>query len=204
LFHDPAGSPRFKVLATIGHNLAVSFEALHTAAWCYANIGLRDVVAWAADGGILLRLNEDTVRMGSDTPGGASDYKYFLAPEVIRGEAGASRRSDLHALAIFLFYLLVDENPLDGRRKRSMLWLHDEAERGLALDPLFIFHPSDRSNAPREEQQYSETNWMRIPDYIRALFTRSFTVGLTDASLRVSEKVWKEALLDMRAEESLM
>jgi eukaryotic-like serine/threonine-protein kinase len=38
----------------------------------------------------------------------------FMAPEIIRGEALRSTLTDLHSLAVFLFYLFVRGHPLEG------------------------------------------------------------------------------------------
>jgi hypothetical protein len=38
----------------------------------------------------------------------------FMAPEVVRGEAPVSWRSDRHSLAVLLFFLFMHGHPLDG------------------------------------------------------------------------------------------
>jgi hypothetical protein len=70
----------------------------------------------------------------------------FAAPELIRGTVAPSAVSDLHTLAVLLYYLLMHGHPLMGRRTRDEL--HDGH---LGTDPLFVFDPADTSKAPEPE-----------------------------------------------------
>src|SRR6185437_13177112 len=75
-----------------------------------------------------------------------------------RSSSGApSSLTDLHSLAVFLFYLFMHGHPLEGvRTDSSYSWASDDhhSETDLALrhfgtEPVFIFDPDDHSNPPR-------------------------------------------------------
>ena len=79
----------------------------------------------------------------------------FMAPEIARGEALPSTVTDLHSLAVFLFYLFVHGHPLEGSRPDSShTWQSgghiSESElalRDLGVDPVFVFDPTDKASA---------------------------------------------------------
>ena len=71
-----------------------------------------------------------------------------------------------------------------------------EAERQLfGADPLFIFDPDDKSNAPDPVIHGAVLDyWPLYPQYIRDDFTRAFTSGLRAPAQRVREGVWRSHL----------
>ena len=74
---------------------------------------------------------------------------YFMAPEIVRGEAVPSIIADRHALAVVLFYLLLRHHPLFGAREHALHDLTPDSLRTLLGEqPLFIFDPDDQSNRP--------------------------------------------------------
>jgi DNA-binding helix-hairpin-helix protein with protein kinase domain len=125
----------------------------------------------------------------------------FMAPEIVRREAGPSTSTDLYSLGVLLFYLLMVGHPLVGRRELEFdVWDEDAESILFGRDPRFVFDPEDPSNMPVPELHQSMlTNWSLYPDHIRGLFTQAFTVGLTDPSNgRVRESIWRSALARLR------
>ena len=126
-----------------------------------------------------------------------------MAPEILRDEALPSTVSDLHSLAVLLFYLLMHGHPLLGiRADASYTWdgAHmSETEllvRNFGIEPLFVFDPDDPSNRPLPGDRVV-TWWALYPQECRRVFTHAFTAGLHDASLhgRVTEGTWRRTLL---------
>jgi DNA-binding helix-hairpin-helix protein with protein kinase domain len=188
-----ADSPSFPVLFSIGRQLASAFEGLHEAAMCYRDISLGTILVDADQGQIAL-VDIDAIApdhseryFGSTSP--------FMAPEVIRGEAPVSWRSDRHCMAVVLFFLFMHGHPLDGSNTDPDAG--DESEvalRAFGLEPVFVFDPKDDSNRPVPGDQVLLW-WPIYPRFVRALFERAFTVGLSDpASGRVTEEQWLSAL----------
>ncbi len=61
---------------------------------------------------------------------------------------------------------------------------------------IFVFDPVDRSNRPSDQYHKNvPARWALYPSFFQGLFTRSFTIGLRDASHgRVRESEWCHAL----------
>jgi eukaryotic-like serine/threonine-protein kinase len=128
-----------------------------------------------------------------------------MAPEVLRDETLPSTVTDLHSLAVFLFYLLMHAHPLEGARtdasyhwNRDRLPEADLATANFGVSPLFAFDPDDPANRPLPGEPVNLW-WSIYPQRFRRVFTRAFTVGLRDASLygRVKESTWRRALLSL-------
>jgi DNA-binding helix-hairpin-helix protein with protein kinase domain len=193
--------PSFRVVTTLGRELADAFAVLHATGLCYRDISFGNlrVDPEAQEVAII-----DIDNIGTD--GGQALVKgtgLFMAPEVLRDEALPSTVTDLHSLAVLLFYLLMHGHPLEGvRTDSSYSWDGDrltEAELALqnfGVSPLFAFDPEDASNRPPPGEPVGLW-WSIYPLSFRRIFTRAFTVGLHDATLygRVKEGTWRRALL---------
>jgi eukaryotic-like serine/threonine-protein kinase len=194
--------PSFRVTAAIGRELADAFEALHACGLCYRD-ALPGNFLVDRDTGELAIIGVDNFGLDGEQAQVVGSWLYS-APELLRGEVFPSAVTDLHSLAVILFYLLMHGHPLLGRRtdayydsEASTYMPEDELLMGsVGLRPLFIFDPDDRSNRPRPEDIVSAW-WPVYPQAVRGLFTRAFTSGLRDASLkgRVPEGAWRRALL---------
>ncbi len=142
-----AESPSFPVLISIARQLVSAFEGLHEAAMCYRDIGLGTILVDADQGAVAL-VDIDAIApdhseryFGSTSP--------FMAPEVVRGEAPVSWRSDRHSLAVLLFFLFMHGHPLDGSTTDPDAG--DESEvalRAFGLEPVFVFDPENDVNRP--------------------------------------------------------
>ena len=194
--------PSFRVIATLGRELVDAFAALHAAGLCYRDISFGNVRVdpIAAEVAVIdidnIGTDGDEVFVRGTPP--------FMAPEIVRGEALPTSITDLHSLAVLLFWLFVRGHPLLGSRTDSTYnWDHNrhvsEAEllvRNFGHDPLFVFHPHNQLNRPLPGDPM--TMWWNIyPRFLRDLFITAFTTGLTDPSLhgRVTEGTWRRALL---------
>ncbi|HEX9031667.1 MAG TPA: protein kinase [Streptosporangiaceae bacterium] len=197
-----AEQPSFRALASIGRELVDAFAALHASGLCYRDISFGNLLVDPARREVAIVDNDNVGTEGGEVL--IRGTLRFMAPEVVREEVLPSMVSDLHSLAVFLFYLLVHGHPLEGRRVRSAYtWQPDghvpETEvalRYFGVDPLFVFDPDDTSNAP-EPGDPLLTWWPIYPRFIRDLFSRAFGPGLMDASLsgRVTEGEWRPALV---------
>ena len=194
--------PSFRTIAAVGRELAAAFAALHSSGLCYRDISFGN-----------LRVDQDACEVAIiDVDNVGVDGAFtlvkgtgpFMAPEILRNEALPSTVTDLHSLAVMLFYLLMHGHPLLGiRADASYTWENgghiSETElmvRNFGVHPLFIFDPDDRSNAPVPGDSVAAW-WPIYPQQCRRVFTQAFTKGLHDASLdgRVLEGTWRRALL---------
>lgn len=194
--------PSFRATAAIGRELAGAFQALHRSGLCFQDVAGAHVLADQEACEVAITGAHSFGVDGQQTQIFGSAL--FLAPELLRGEAFPSATSDLHSLAVILFYLLMHGHPLFGIRTdpvygpESATYTPKGQTDIFGVHPLFIFDPDDRSNRPLPDEIVSAW-WPVYPQYIRDLFTRAFTTGLHDASLhgRVLEGVWRRALLSL-------
>jgi eukaryotic-like serine/threonine-protein kinase len=193
--------PPFRAVITIGRHLVTAFEALHSAGLCYRDISFGNL--WVdPDAAEVAIIDNDNVGLDSGEVFVWGTLR-FMAPEVVRREAAPSSLTDLHSLAVFLFYLFMHGHPLEGvKTDESYSWAQSDhhSETDLALkhfgtEPVFIFDPVDHSNPPRPGDPVSIW-WRLYPKFFRAVFERAFTTGLRDPSGigRVAEGVWRRAL----------
>ena len=194
--------PPFRVVISIGRHLVTAFEALHSAGLCYRDISFGNLYV-DPDRADVAIIDNDNV--GLD---GGEVFVWgtlrFMAPEVVRREAAPSSVTDLHSLAVFLFYLFMHGHPLEGvRTDSSYSWApsnhHSETDlalRHFGTEPVFIFDPNDHSNPPRPGDPVAIW-WRLYPKFFRSVFERAFTSGLRDPSGlgRVAEGVWRRALI---------
>ncbi len=202
---ESPNQPTFDVMAVIGRELVDAFAALHASGLCYRDISFGNLFVDPVRAEVAVIDNDNVGIDGGDAR--VLGTLRFMAPEIVRREALPATVSDLHSLAVLLFYLYFHGHPLDGQRVEGTYTWEGERHRSdselatihYGLDPLFVFNPSDRSNRPVPGDPMLRW-WPLYPRFFRELFVRAFTVGLVDASLtgRNTESVWRKALLRLR------
>jgi DNA-binding helix-hairpin-helix protein with protein kinase domain len=193
-------NPSFRALATAGFQLAQSYWQLHSAGLCYRDINFNNVF-FDPDSGEVRICDNDNVDINGQ-PGAISGTPSFMAPEIVRGEAAPSRATDLHSLAVLLFYMYIVHHPMHGRLEYNIHALDLPARRRLYGEkPVFIFDPHDSTNRPVpdcDDHQNPLAYWPIYPRFLQNLFIEAFTVGLHDPNKRVGETMWMPALVRLR------
>lgn len=190
--------PSFRTLARIGRELVDAFAALHFGGLSYRDVSFGNLFVDPERADVAICDNDN---VGIDNAHVAVyGTLRFMAPEIVRHEAVPTTITDLHSLAVLLYYLFVHGHPLDGLRVMGE-WPGDASESEMSVlhygtDPLFVFDPVDGSNRP-PPGDLMVVWWGIYPKFLRTLFTRAFTTGLHDASLsgRITDGVWRKALL---------
>lgn len=195
--------PSFRALLTAAWQLADGFLQLHSQGLCYRDISFGNVFLDPDTGDIRVCDNDNVDIPGSRT-GGVLGTPRFMAPEVVRREAAPSDQTDRYSLAVLLFYLLMGGHPLDGAREARIRCLDVPAlEKLYGFDPLYIFDPSDPSNAPVGGIHDNPIAFRDLyPAAIRDYFERSFTEGLLYPTKRVRESEWRKVF--SRARDSIL
>lgn len=190
--------PTFRVLATAGLQLAECYLKLHARGLCYCDISFGNVFWNDATGDVLICDNDNVIENGK-TPEVAGTIG-FMAPEVTTSTALPSIETDKHSLAVLLFYMFMLHHPLKGRKEEEIRALDQPARVKIyGKEPLFIFHPTDASNRPHPQYHKAVLNfWPIYPGFLRDLFTKAFTTGLTDPNGRVTENEWRAAMVRLR------
>jgi serine/threonine protein kinase len=187
--------PSFRALATAGRQLADSFLQLHSKGLCYRDISHNNVFFHPDNGDVLICDNDNVSIVGEEAA--VLGTGRFMAPEVVRGEALPNRETDLHSLAVLLFWMLIMHHPLEGRQEAVMM-VRDEL-RLFGTQPKFIFDPQDDSNRPEPGYQDNALIfWPLYPQFLRDRFIEAFTRGLQDPSRRVAESVWRGTMVRLR------
>ena len=192
--------PTFRALATASFNLAHNYLLLHAQGLCYRDISFGNAF-FDPDNGDILIADNDNVSVDGAPVLGVLGTPRFMAPEVVRGEAMPSTQTDLFSLSVLIFYLLMVAHPLEGKKETEIKCLDLPAMTKLyGTEPLFIFDPNDNSNAPVPGIHDNALAFWRIyPQFLRDIFTRSFTVGLRDPQNgRVRESEWRAAMIRLR------
>ena len=94
--------PSLRTLAMTGYLLADSFLELHSRGLSYRDISFGNVFFDPETGEVLI-CDNDNVAVDGLRSGGILGTPRFMAPEVVRGEALPSSKTDLYSLAVLLF-----------------------------------------------------------------------------------------------------
>ena len=192
--------PSFRALATVGLELSHSFLQLHARGLCYRDISFGNAF-FDPDTGEVLICDNDNVTVDSQAKGGVYGTPRFMAPEIVRGDAVPSSQTDLFSLSVLLFYMFMMHHPLEGKKELEIKCLDLPAMKKLyGTEPLFIFDPADKSNAPdATHQKNALVFWAIYPKFLRELFTKAFTEGLRDPLHgRVRESNWRASMVRLR------
>lgn len=189
--------PSFRALAQAGLGLADSFLQLHHKGLCYRDISFGNVFFDPQTGNVLI-CDNDNVAIDGETEGGVLGTPRFMAPEVVRGEDSPSANTDLFSLAVLLFYMFVVHHPLEGKRESEIRCFDRPAMDELyGHKPVFIFDPDNDTNRPIPGlHDNAIAFWDVYPNFLKELFTRSFTEGIRDPKHgRVRESEWRSVMV---------
>ena len=114
LLNRPAAAVRCGP-SRIGRNLVDAFAALHSAGLCYRDISFGNLWVDPATRDVAIIDNDNVGIDGADFL--VKGTGRFMAPEILRDEALPSTVTDLHSLAVLLFYLFMHGHPLLGARR---------------------------------------------------------------------------------------
>jgi serine/threonine protein kinase len=190
--------PSFHALISACLALSESFLQLHAKGLCYRDINFNNVFFDPNTGEILI-CDNDNVDVNGAT-GAINGTPRFMAPELVRADSPPNTESDLFSLSILLFYMLMLHHPLEGKREASIRCFDQSAMNKLyGTAPLFIFDPQDNSNAPVIGlHDNALVYWTLYPQFLREVFTRAFTLGISDQHGRIRENEWRVILINLR------
>ncbi|MCP4352324.1 MAG: serine/threonine protein kinase [Desulfobacterales bacterium] len=192
--------PSFRALITAGLDLAQSFLQLHAKGMCYRDISFGNVFFDPHTGEVLI-CDNDNVTVDRGGKGGILGTPRFMAPEVVRGEALPSIRTDLFSLAVLMFYMLMVHHPLEGKKESQIKCFDLPAMNKIyGTEPVFIFDPDDDSNRPElGHHNNAIIFWEIYPQFLRDLFIKAFTQGIHDPEHgRVRESEWRAVMVRLR------
>ncbi len=187
------------VLSTFCLNLVDAFSDLHLKGFAYKDIKSENVFFDPLTGDCCI-CDCDNITPDGQSHDGIIGTLGYSAPEIDRGEANPSIRTDLYSLAVLIFKVLFLHHPLEGIKETAIKILDTPARHRLySYDPIFIFDPKNKSNRPDPlHHQTVLAHWPIYPHFLQKLFIQAFTVGLHDPDQRVRESIWRKALAKLR------
>ena len=188
-------NPSFYSLARAAYNLVKGYQKLHAAGYQYRDISFGNVF-FNPDNGDVKICDNDNVTPNGAKEGGVYGTPRFMAPEIVRGEAKPSRNTDRFSLAVLLFYMFMVNHPLEGAEEAKIKCMDIHAMNRLyGTNPIFIYDPDNAKNRPVPGYHDNAIiYWEIYPQYLKDLFIKSFTVGLSEPAKRVTEKEWQDAI----------
>lgn len=177
--------------------LARLVRRLHQLGLALASLSPSDCLTdWPS--GKVRYISTDAICVQGEPPPEFEGWPAYLAPEILvtqhlppddPGRSLPSPATDVFALAILIYQLLLQRHPLLGPK------VHDpsaEVDVRLSLSEraLFIEHPSDSSNRPADLKVTCET----LGPTLKNLMERAFIKGLHQPVQRPSAAEWEQAL----------
>ena len=183
--------------------LVKAFEDLHAKGYSYQDLNPGGIFFDCKNGKVMVCDNDNVAPYGQNL--GIQGMFKYMAPEVAISMFMPDKHSDRFSLAVLLFMLLVHAHPYDGKARLQGQMTAEVQSRIYGTNAVFIFDPNDTSNRPDPAVDVNALKfWDTLPDFIQALFVKTFTagmprVGMTREELertrqgRATEKEWGEA-----------
>ena len=192
--------PGISALCEISYQLANSYRALHLSGHCYRDISAGNLMFDPKTGDVLI-CDNDNVGVNRQSHCQVWGTLEYMAPELIREESDPSTETDLHALAVLLFYLWVWHHPFHGELEyRYHCWDIPAKKQVYGISPIFVFDPYKTANRLPDDPDYTvaRDRWAICPPALKALFIRAFTEGLENPGRRVTEGEWQNLFLSLK------
>jgi DNA-binding helix-hairpin-helix protein with protein kinase domain len=188
--------PTHTALVTSALTISRAIASLHSRGLSYRDLSHANVMLDPVVGRTAVFDVDNVVPVDSASTTSVIGTPGYLAPETITSGAQVGQASDLHALAVLVFLLLVNHHPLRGCREFDYPVLDS-----LALNELygakarFIFDRSRDDNRPDpNEHPNAISYWAILPEYLRDRFGQAFETGLWNPARRVTAAEWVDTL----------
>ena len=192
-------------------NLAKAIDSLHSRGLCYQDLNDGSVMFDCQNGKVLICDNDNIAPCGINIPFDSEGHCIqgklkYMAPEVAAKILKPDEYSDRFSLAVLIFMILLHAHPFDGVKRLEGQLTVSVQEKIYGTEPVFIFHPTDKSNHPDPQIDINAIKaWPTIPDFIQDLFIKTFTSGMPapqrafdklqfERQERPSAKEWYNAL----------
>ena len=192
--------PGLGAISEISYQLANSYRALHLSGHCYRDISAGNLMFDPKTGDVLI-CDNDNVGVNRQSRCQVWGTMEYMAPELIRGESDPSTETDLHALAVLLFYVWVWHHPFHGEMEYQYhCWDIPSKKQVYGITPVFVFDPDNPANRLPGDPDYAvaRNRWELCPPELRAMFIRAFTDGIRNPGRRVTEGEWQNLFLSLK------
>lgn len=169
-------------------NVTRIYGILHTKGFCFQHAaGLFNFIVDYKTGDMRLTNVDEIMICGKHHGIGRNSRE--TAPELYWNSNPSTVEGDRHSLAVFLFELLFDGHPFEGKKTFGLV-MTEEMKRKLYVDsPVYVWDYKDDTNRPLKHQN----NGLVAPNYIMNAFSYSFSddvVHQLNGKKRITEKEW--------------
>jgi serine/threonine protein kinase len=193
-------SMEIKILAAL--NFVSGFRRLHIKGFSYQDLNDGNFFIDVNSGDVLICDNDNVTPGNTRNPGNVGGKPGYMAPEVVTGEANPGPLSDYYSLAVILFKLFINHDPLMGEKyHKSVIMGPKETLELYGQNPVFIWDPNDKSNRPKPGVDNNPIRlWPLFPKFFQDAFIKSFVEGAKNANARYPENFWQKTLIQLRDE----
>jgi DNA-binding helix-hairpin-helix protein with protein kinase domain len=193
-------STEVMILAAL--NLVNAFRSLHRKGLSYQDLNDGNFFINTTTGAVLICDNDNVTPDGKVNSGGVGGKPGYMAPEIVRGDAHPSERTDCHSLAVVLFKLFFRHSPLQGAAYEKLPCMTEKREMELfGTNPVFIYDPDDESNRPVNGVHNNVLKlWPVFPQFFKDAFIHSFAKGMNNPQVRMTDNAWQKLLVRLRDE----
>lgn len=177
-----------------------AFRVLHNKGYCYQDVNGGNFFINPQTGRVLICDNDNVAPAGTDT--GIRGTPRFMAPEIVVKNTVPSMQSDRHSMSVLIFFLLLVQHPLEGRRVTQSAMLDGDTQMRLyGSDPLFVMDPNNAENRPDPAYPNVLRVWPCLPRHMQRMFERAFSQrALHEPNRRPTELEWIRELTRFRSE----
>ena len=188
-----------KAMVNAALNIVVAIKKLHDKGYSYKDLHDENFFI-EPDSGKILICDTDNVT-GPNEESKIIGKPYYIAPEVVCGNQMPDKYSDRYSLAVLLFYLLIGDHPLMGKKTHVPILTNKLDQKFFGREPLFIFDSTDNSNAPVPGlHRNAQTFWKYFPSFVREFFQRAFSqTSLHNPQQRPIEQEWIHILMRLKS-----
>lgn len=188
----------YEELCRVSIQLCRGFYGIHQGGYCYKDVN-KGNIKFDMKNQKLYIIDLDNMTVSNTkissavwgTPG-------FISPEVSRREVYPNEHSDSFSIAILLFYMWSKGHPFE-EGKHFLENLDDIVD--YMKNPVFIFHPTDKSNsAETEDGDFEDVIywWNALPEMMRKYFINTFVDILEEPQKRMTTGQWVNNLNKIR------
>ncbi len=190
----------FKTAIDASLQIISAFRILHNAGYSYQDLNDGNFFINPDTGKVLICDNDNVAEDGAET--GIIGKPRYMAPEIVMGKNKPNSLSDRFSMTVILYILFCLNHPLEGKRYYVSALDSVRQEKLYGSEPLFMMDPNDQGNGPHPVlNKNSITIWNCLPDYMRALFIKSFSQeALHKPVARPKEIEWIKTLTRFRSE----
>ena len=198
IFLNPAMLPSFRTAIEACLGMCSAFRILHNKGYRYQDVSGGNFFVNPTTGQVLICDNDNVTSNAIDT--GILGTPRYMAPEIVVGKSSPTVHTDRHSMSVLIFFMLLLQHPLEGRRLVGML--DDQSTKRIyGSDPLFIFDREDRSNAVVDPNNNARKVWPCLPSHMKSIFWTAFShQALHNPNRRPADVQWMRELARFRSE----